>query len=259
MDIAACFGIEPHVTPRPSTTAVVLDVCRHAAPLVPLYLRHGSIPSYLLLTAFDLALGLMLIVASTRERSDPTTVDPRATWLAARVTAVVVLAVFLGIVAAVLTIPLGMPALVLGASTGVDWWAAMAEPSFWTAVAAMALSAGARAQQRFEATTTPGVIGTGPHAAPVIGDIELDRRRSQAAYAAQVTLIGTYVLLSYAAGVLGRRGFTVLPILYAAVLVFYDARPDVAERVFPELWRGPRPRPATPRRGRRARGGRASG
>lgn len=50
---------------------------------MPLYYRDGSIPAYLLLTAFDLALGLVLIVGTTRDRGNPTTVDPRATveWL----------------------------------------------------------------------------------------------------------------------------------------------------------------------------------
>ena len=27
-----------------------------------------------------------------------------------------------------------------------------------------------------------------------------------------------------------------LPIVYAALLVFYDARPDIAQRIFPKLW-----------------------
>jgi hypothetical protein len=34
----------------------------------------------------------------------------------------------------------------------------------------------------------------------------------------------------------GRRGLGALPILYAALLVFYDARPDIAQRIFPKLW-----------------------
>lgn len=216
------------------------DVCRHGAPLVPLYLRHGSVASYLLLTAYDLALGLVLIVATTRERSDPTTVDPRATLLWARLTAVVALAVFFAAVAAFLTVPLGMPAFIYGAASGADWWALLTEPSFLTTGAVMALGAGARAQHAFEATTTPGAIGTSPHAAPVIGDLELERRRAKAAYAAQVTSIATYLILSYAAGVLGERAFRVLPILYAGALVCFDARPDLAERVLPEMWRDAR-------------------
>lgn len=221
-------------------TTVAFDVCRHAAPLVPLYLRRGSVASYLLLTAYDLALGLELIVASTRERSDPTTVDPRATMLWARLTAVVVLAIFFAAVATFLTVPIGMPAFIYGTASGADWWSLVTEPSFLTTIAVMALSAGARAQHAFEATTTPGEIGTSPHAAPVVGDLEGDRRRAKAAYAAQVTLIATYLLLSYAAGVLGERAFAVLPILYAGVLVFCDARPDLAERVLPEMWRDAR-------------------
>jgi hypothetical protein len=52
--------------------------------LVSLYAFNGSIESYLLLTAFDLSLGLMLIVGTTRERKDPTMVDPRSRRLVSR-------------------------------------------------------------------------------------------------------------------------------------------------------------------------------
>jgi len=34
----------------------------------------------------------------------------------------------------------------------------------------------------------------------------------------------------------GRSGLFALPILYAALLVFYDVRPDLAQRIFPKLW-----------------------
>ena len=90
---------------RGRMTAIALDILRHALPLLPLYLGRGSITSYLLLTAFDLSLGLMLIVATTRDRSDPTTVDPRATWLVSRVTSVLVLAIFFGLVAVIISVP----------------------------------------------------------------------------------------------------------------------------------------------------------
>src|SRR3954454_10008440 len=90
-------------------TAIALDV-----------LRHGSITSYLLLTAFDLSLGLILIVGTTRDRSDPTTVDRRATYLASRLTAVFALAIFFGIVAAVITVPIGIPAFIFGLTKAGD-------------------------------------------------------------------------------------------------------------------------------------------
>src|SRR6476620_507405 len=103
---------EVMATGAPRLPAIAVDELRHAVPLVPLYRRRGNIPSYLLLTAFDLSLGLMLIVGTTRDVRDPTTVDPRAAWLISRLTAVLVLAVFLGLVAAVLTIPLSIPAFI---------------------------------------------------------------------------------------------------------------------------------------------------
>jgi len=221
----------------PRAKAITLDVVRHALPLVPFYQRHGSVTSYLLLTAFDLSLGLMLIVGTTREKSDPTAVDARATWLIWRLTAGLVLAGFLGFVAALVSLPMIMPAVVFGAATGVDWLTLLSGPGFWLPAAVMAIITGARAQQSFEAVTTAGEIGTSPHASPVIGDLEGDRRRSKAANAAQVTIIATYVALSYLLSIFGGGGLFLLPIIFTALLVFYDARPDLAQQIFPKLWR----------------------
>ena|SRR5947208_492374 len=69
-------------TPRLSAMNIAADVVRHMAPLLPLCIFNGNFASYLLLTALDLSLGLMLIVGTTRDRSDPTSVDPRSRWLA---------------------------------------------------------------------------------------------------------------------------------------------------------------------------------
>ena len=101
----------------------------------------------------------------------------------------------------------------------------------------MMLATGMRAQRSFESVTTVGERGTSAHAAPIVGDLEGDRRHSKAAYAAQVTLIATYAALAYGLSLFGRRGFFVFPALYAALLVFYDARPDVGQSIFPKLWR----------------------
>lgn len=179
----------------------------------------------------------MLIVGTTRDRSDPTTVDPRATSLASRVTAVLVLAIFFAIVAAIITIPLGMPAFIFGLATAGDLPALLSHPNFWVTAAGMALATAARAQQSFESVTRPGERGTSPHAAPVIGNLEGDRHRSKAANAAQVTIIATYVALAYFLSNFGQSGFFIFPILFAALLVFYDTRPDLAHGIFPSLWR----------------------
>lgn len=218
-------------------TAIALDALRHALPLIPLYFWNGSITSYLVLTAFDLSLGLMLIVGTTRDRNDPNTVDPRATLLSSRLTAVLVLAIFFAIVAAIIAVPIGMPAFIFALATAGDLPALVSQPSFWLTAVVMALTTATRAQQSFESVTTPGERGTSPHAAPIIGDLESDRRRSKAANAAQITIIATYVALSYFLSNFGQRCFFILPILFAALLVFYDARPDLAQRVFPKLWR----------------------
>jgi hypothetical protein len=171
-------------------------------------------------------------------------VDPRATGFISRVTAALTLSVFLGMVAAILTIPLGIPAFVSGMEAHVDWIALVTRPGFYLTVALMALSAGVRAQLRFEAATVVGKRGTSLHAGPIVGDLACDRRMAKAAYAAQVTLIAVYVVLAYGLSVLGRHGFFIFPALYAALLVFFDARPDIGQRIFPDLWREAREQPA---------------
>jgi hypothetical protein len=223
-------------TPPASFTNIVVDVVRHAVPLLPLYVFNSNIASYLVLTAFDLSLGLMLIVGTTRDRKDPTSVDPRSRWLVMRWLAVLVIALFLAIVAAIITLPIAAPALIFGLFDGVDWWATLTNKTFWIPVAGMSLLAAARAQSLFESTTTPGHRGQPTRDGPVIGNLEADRKRSLADNAAQVTLIGTFVGLCYVLITFGRWGLYALPVLYTALLVFYDARPDVAQRIFPKLW-----------------------
>src|SRR5271169_4796902 len=79
-------------TSRMSAMNIAADVVRHVIPLLPLYIFSGNFASYLLLTAFDLSLGLMLIVGTTRDRSDVNSVDPRSRWLVLQVVSVVVVA-----------------------------------------------------------------------------------------------------------------------------------------------------------------------
>ena len=219
----------------PRAKAILADVVAHAMPVIFFYRAQGSVHGYLLLTAFDLALGLMLIVGTTRDPKDPTTVDPRAAWLSARMAAALIQGIFLGVVAALLLIPLGMPAFISGMAAHVDWVALITRPGFYLSVAVMMLSAGARAQLRFEATTRVGEVGTSLHAGPVVGDLARDRRNAQAAYAAQVTLIGVYLLLCFLLIRFGN-GLYIFPALYAALLTFFDARPDIGRRIFPNLW-----------------------
>lgn len=214
-----------------------LDLARHVAPLASLYFLDGSIPRYLLLTAFNLSLGLMLIVGLTRDARDPTTVDPRATTLPARLSAVVILSIFLAVVAAIITVPIFGAAFIFSLHADTDWWALLSHRNFWVMVAFVSLIAGLRAQLGFESTTVVGEKGTSLHAAPVTGDITQDRKRSRADYAAQVTIIATFVFLSFLMANFGEWGFYVLPIAFTALLVFYDTRPDIGRSLFPELWR----------------------
>lgn len=225
-------GQRPHVP----VIAILVDAVRHGLPLASLYLYDGSFENYALLTAFDLSLGLMLIVGTTRDRTDPTSVDPRSRWLIMRVTSVLALAIFLALFAAIVALPVAAPVLLLGLAFGVDWQATASSHMFWIPAAGMSLLAAARAERAFEATTTPGAPGQPTRKGPIVGDLEKDRKSSLAAYAAQVTLIATFALLCYVLIVFGRRGLYALPILYAVLLVFYDARPDIAQRIFPKLW-----------------------
>jgi hypothetical protein len=242
-------------TGRPRVKVILADAVAHAAPLIFFYRAHGSAHGYLLLTAFDLALGLMLIVGTTRDPKDPTTVDPRAAWLSARIAAALIQGVFLGVVAAFLLIPLGMPAFISGMEAHVDWVELVTRPGFYLTVAFMMLSAGVRAQLRFEGTTRVGERGTSLHAGPVVGDLARDRCNAQAAYAAQVTLIGVYLLLCFLLIQFGRNGLYILPALYSALLVFFDARPDIGQRIFPDLWPKRGDQSKRPKRGRSERSG----
>jgi hypothetical protein len=219
-----------------SLGAIVVDIARHALPLLSLYVFHGNFAGYVLLTAFDLSLGLMLIVATTRDRGDVNSVDPRSRWLIMRFIAWLVAAAFLAFMSAIIAIPIAMPALIFGMITDIDLGAMMAQPAFWGPVAAMSLLAAARFQSQFEATTTPGKRGQPTSKGPVIGNLEQDRKQSLAAKAAQITLIATFAALCYVLIVFGRHGLYALPVLYAALLVFYDIRPDIGQRIFPKLW-----------------------
>ena len=220
-----------------SVQEIAADVVNHLLPLVPLYLFNGNFVSYVLLTAYDLSLGLVQIVGTTRDRSDPTSVDPRSRTPAMRAIAVLALAVFFAIVATIVAVPIAAPAFMFGLTAGGDLRATMSDRHFWIPFVAMSVLAAYRAQAAFNATTTAGPRGQPSRQAPVIGDLEQDRKRSLAANAAQVTLIATFVGMCYVLITFGQSGLYALPVLYAGVLVFYDARPDVAERIFPELWR----------------------
>ncbi len=168
--------------------------------------------------------------------ADPTTVDPRAQLPIARLSAALILSVFLAATAAIVTVPIFMPAFIFSLSEGVDWWGVLSQRKFWSMVVFVSLIAGFRGQLGFEAVTTVGERGTSPKAAPVVGDLAQDRKRSRADYAAQVTVIATFVFVSLVMTHLGSWGFYVLPFAYTALLVFFDTRPDWGRKIFPEMW-----------------------
>ncbi len=224
------------VPTRASTAAIVIDAARHLVPLVQFYALGGSIGRYVLLTAFDLGLGLMFIVGSTRERGDVTSVDPRSRWLILQILSVLVLAPFLAFMGAVIAMPVALPAYLVGVGAGIDWAGVLTSIDLWVQVGVMALLAATRSQVLFYERTSPGRLGLPTTAGPVIGDLEGDRRRSLADKAAQITLLATFAALCYALIVFGAGALSALPAIYAAMLVFYDARPDLAQRVFPALW-----------------------
>lgn len=220
----------------------ILDVLRHGMPLLSLYVLDGNVSRYLLLTAFNLSLGLTLIVGMTRDPSDPTTVDPRSRLAVSRLAAVSIMSVFLALVAVFIMILIFMPTFILGMASEVDWWEVLSYKPFWVMAIFIVLIAGLKAQLAFEAVTVVGAKGPASRSAPVVGDMERDRNRSKAAYAVQVTLIATFVLVSYVMIYFGAWGYRVLPIAFAALLIFYDTRPDLGRKIFPELWQQARPR-----------------
>jgi hypothetical protein len=112
----------------------------------------------------------------------------------------------------------------------------MSQPGFWIPVVVMSLLAATRFQVSFYRRTTAGAFGEPTNEGPVIGNLDADRRQSLAAQAAQVTLIATFVLLCYVLIMFGSWGLSALPVLYAAALMFYDVRPDIAQKIFPSLW-----------------------
>ncbi|MEO8459505.1 MAG: hypothetical protein ABI451_03160, partial [Dokdonella sp.] len=222
--------------PRTTAMHLLVDVARHALPLLSLYFLHGSIASFLVLTAFNLSLGLMFVVGTTRDAVDVTTVDPRSRWLVMRAISVVVVAAFLAFIAAFIMIPIVMPALMLGWSSGIEWTTVLNQKDLLVPIAGMALLAAVRYQELFEERTTLGDQGAPSRKLPVVGNLQQDRRQSLAAYAAQVTLIATYVAVCFLLIEFGGWGLYAFPPLYTAMLVFYDARPDIGERIFPQLW-----------------------
>ena len=66
-----------------------------------------------------------------------------------RALAVLVLAVFFAVVAAIVTVPIAMPALIIGMNQGTDWWDVVSQRGFWTTVAIMSLLAAVRGQRQF--------------------------------------------------------------------------------------------------------------
>jgi hypothetical protein len=229
--------------PRASPMNIVADVVRHALPLVPLYAFNGSLLGYMLLTTFDLAIGQVLIFNTTPGPVDPTrghgtmrTVDPRSRWLISRIVSVIVEGAMFAIEAAVISVPIAGPAWIFGMVTSVNISEVMSQRGFWIPVVAMSLIAAARFQGAFESWTIPVRHGAPDPKIPVARNEE-DRKRSLGASAAQLTLIATFMALCYVLITFGRSGLYALPILFAVLLVFYDARPDVAQRIFPALWR----------------------
>jgi hypothetical protein len=219
-----------------SVPVVVADVLRHSIPLIAFYAYGGSIGSYLLLTAFDLGLGLMFIVVSTRDRGDVNSVDPRSRWMIFQILSVLVATPFLGALGALIAAPIVLPVYLLGLSLGFDWPDIMSTPAFLLQIGGMALLAALRFQVLFYQRTSAGAVGQPSSRGPILGDLEGDRRRSLADYAAQVTLIATFAALCYVLILFGRFGVWALPAIYAALLVLYDVRPDLARQILPQLW-----------------------
>jgi hypothetical protein len=205
------------------------SVARHGLPLAALYLSGAKAASYLLLTAFDLSLGLVAIVALKSGAKLDVARLARGSWIID----IPVMAVVFAIAAAVLTLPIGALLILYGVDVSLDWASILFSRSFSIAVGLMAFFAGAHGYfvQAHRARRAPPSTAADPR--PVEDSTDGTARRLQADYAAQVTLIATFFLLCWD---FGRPMFYAVPPLYAAVLVLYDMRPDFAEELLPTLW-----------------------
>ena len=157
---AAAVASTAPVPGRTPPAAIVVDAVRHAVPLGQFYFFGGSLGNYLLLTAFDLAVGLVFIIGSTRERGDVNSVDPRSRMLSLQVLSVLVIAPFIGVTSAIIAMPIAMPAYLFGVQEGLDWPGIYSELSFWMQVGWMSLLAAARYQILFYQRTSAGSLGS---------------------------------------------------------------------------------------------------
>jgi hypothetical protein len=209
-----------------SFARIAIDATRHALPLARLYLFGGDTASYLLLTAFDLSLGMILIVALAPDRKPAAASPARLHWIFS----VPFLALFFTITAGIVTAPIAAPVILFGLKAGVDWLAILSSRDLWISVGVMATLASIRALAA-KAQSSKATNGGSRR-----DDLDGARGRSRAASAAQWTMIASFVGLGYLLIHFGRILFYAIPPLYAAVLVFYDARPDLARSIFPDQW-----------------------
>lgn len=201
--------------PQWTPTDVLAIVARRAQPLLLLWL-YGGTEAYLLLTLFDLCLGLAAIPMAAFIRMFAFTVaDSIAGTIDQRGTACAVIAAL----AAVFAVPFGMPLVFLGAVSSVDWWDVLARPGFWASAVVVVLLA-----TRHVLLVPRG----GDPSAPAQHLAWADR-----GVALQMALLIGFYLLALALTVAGRPGLLALPVLFAGLLVFHDLRPDLMLRVWP--------------------------
>lgn len=206
----------PEPRPQWTPTDVLAIVARRAQPLLPLWL-YGGTEAYLLLTLFDLCLGLVAIPMVAFVRSFAFTVsDSLAGTIDQRATACAVMAAL----AAVFVVPFGMPLVFLGAVAHVDWRAVLGHPGFWASAAVVVLLA------------TRGILMV-PRAGDAPG-ATLHYASAQRGVALQMGLLVGFYLLALALTFAGRTGMLALPVLFSGLLVVHDLRPDVVLRMWPE-------------------------
>lgn len=203
-------AVTPEPPPRPAPTDVLAAVARRAQPLLLLWL-YGGIEAWLVLTLFDLCLGLAAIPLAVLVRAvAPTVADSPAATLDQRVTAVALMA----FLAACFVVPFGMPLVFLGAAADVAWRAALERPGFWASAGVCVLLA-----------------GRGLLAMPRTGAVP-EPAAAQSAVALQMALLVGFYALVLATAAAGRPALVALPPAFAAVLVVHDLRPDLLRRIW---------------------------
>jgi hypothetical protein len=205
----------PFVHRRPDSTQSVSIVVRPLVPLVARWVFRGSVENFLLLSVFDIALGIACLavvgvaVSTRQELGDRGAADS--------IGALVALVAVGAAVTLVLTALFGWVIALIASESALGLWNA---PLGWAALAIVL-------------TAIPGV--TGQYRADLAAKLPeaVRKRRDQPMVGGQLLGAGLVFLVSGYAAQGGQVGITLLAIAITGLFIFRDLRPDVVARLVP--------------------------